>query len=557
MAAGGWNSLLQGLQFGARIGNQWVENERQAKRDAMAAEKFGWERDDRQRAVDDRARQDKAFNDYDELLKSQQAVATNTSGFSDGSARMLYGQGGQQAVDDAASYANVENRRMGLPVQYATSQREMPPAPAPEGGAPAQAPSPAQAPKPTVALRPMTEVDRLGGLLNIATAARDLSAMNTLGAARTKAQEDQQFGSWLKEYTGAPDQIGGTAQYLNTTSKRITMGAPGKNGMVPISFVQPDGQAEFLNLSRQDQAQLYAAGKLMDTNPTRALEVMGKVNKGLADAVAMENGLVDKVAQHQNTAAYQSGGLDVQRMNAETNRDYKNIMAGAAQQRANASGGKGAGAMWDQAVEIAGKGYYGGNAEKAYEGLKRGQVRGGVQEQADKLEMELRKSGLPEADVQKQLGGFLAGRGMPSVPALQALRSGRGADGKPLTEKDFADWNATYPAMPVEDVLGGSPTPTPEQMEIIRRDMESNNIPAATFSWGRGGVTTNGKVPGSAATGKSTGLPPRMAGGGDNGPYAPTLDGLNRAARAAALRAQVSTTGGAQQRTQGVNLYGR
>lgn len=56
-------------------------------------------------------------------------VESNTSGFSNPSAKMLYGQGGQQAVDDAASYANVENRRMGLPASYSTSSIAPPASP--------------------------------------------------------------------------------------------------------------------------------------------------------------------------------------------------------------------------------------------------------------------------------------------------------------------------------------------------------------------------------------------------------------------------------------------
>lgn len=128
---------------------------------------------------------------------------------------------------------------------------------------------------------------------------------------RSKSQKwEEAYAGALKEYTGAPEQIGPTAKYLNSNSRSITMGAPGKNGIVPLSIAKPDGEAMFINLSKPEQAQLYAAGKLMSTDPQRALSIMAGVNKDLASVVAAENNLTMNVGKANNAATVQSAGID-------------------------------------------------------------------------------------------------------------------------------------------------------------------------------------------------------------------------------------------------------
>ncbi|HQT19128.1 MAG TPA: hypothetical protein PLE48_13400 [Thiobacillus sp.] len=272
---------------------------------------------------------------------------------------------------------------------------------------------------------------------------------------------DEIFKSSIKEYTGAPEQIESTARYLNQNSARISMGSPDANGFVRISVVAADGTAEFVKLTRQDQAQLYAAGRLLETNPAKALEIMGGVNKNLATAIAQENGLVDQFATNANDVAYKGGQLGVAQQNANTMEAYRRQIGPEAGARAagGAGGAKGADALWNLAEQVAKKGHYSGNPERAYEGLKRGQVRGGVQEQATKLELKLRENMVPESDIQKQLSGFLLSNGLPPAAAITSLRSGKGPDGKPLTANDYAQWDQTFPAMPVEDILGSVPQP--------------------------------------------------------------------------------------------------
>lgn len=495
------NAFATGFAAGQRGFQQVLENNRQRELDERAAKEFSRKEQEWSRADAERSNVDRAMSDYQALTASGQAVGQNTSGFSDASARMLYGQGGQQAVDEAASYANVEAARMGLPLSNRTSL-------------PAD---PAAAPAPTVTLRQASPLDRIRGLEGIALAKKDMGAIERLGTQRQALEEDSFIADAMKSYRGTEDQIGGTAAYINANSKRVTMGAPGKNGFVPLSIVGTDGRAEFLNLSKQDQAKLYAAGQLLERNPTRALEIMGSVNKELAAAIAQENGLVGKVATNANDVAYKGGQLGVAQQNADTNEAYRRQMAVAAATRAAGAGGaKGVDAVWAKAEEVAKAGHYGGNVERAYSALKRGQDRGGVQEEATKLEIKLREAGQPEAAIQQQLGAFLVARGLPPASEVARLRSGVGPDGKPLTAEDYASWDRRFPGMPAEDVLGNSPVPSRDQLDIIRRDAEANGIKNPTFAWDAGGRTTKGIVQTSSQS--ASGLPARMTKSAGNQP---------------------------------------
>lgn len=120
---------------------------------------------------------------------------------------------------------------------------------------------------------------------------------------------EDQHASHIKDYTGSAEQMEATMLYLNRTSKAVTMGAPDKNGLVRISVVKPDGTAEFMKLSKQDQARLYAGGKMMPVDPVKAIELMASVNKELAAAVAAENGLVGTVTSNNNDVASKSATI--------------------------------------------------------------------------------------------------------------------------------------------------------------------------------------------------------------------------------------------------------
>jgi hypothetical protein len=235
---------------------------------------------------------------------------------------------------------------------------------------------------------------------------------------------------------------------------------------------------------------------------------LSSVNKEMADHIKTWNDAISKSATSENDALYKGGQLAVAQQNADTNEAYRRQIATAAAARASgAGGGKGVDAIWAKAEEVAKAGHYGGNVERAYSALKRGQDRGGVQEEATKLEIELRKSGQPDDVVKKQVGAFLQGRGVAPPEMVAALRSGvNPKTGKAFTESDYRQWDAAFPSMPAEDVLGSSPVPSREQMEIMRRDAEANGIKNPEFAWEAGGRTTKGSVPG----GGKAGLPERM-----------------------------------------------
>lgn len=122
-------------------------------------------------------------------------------------------------------------------------------------------------------------------------------------AKRAQAWE-KGFGEHLAAYTGSPEQIAETVKYLNKHSNSLTLGTPDeKTGLAKVSVVTPDGNSVFLQLSRADQARLYAAGKMLGTHPVQALKEMSAVNKDVAEAVARDNQLTELWTRINNDVA--------------------------------------------------------------------------------------------------------------------------------------------------------------------------------------------------------------------------------------------------------------
>lgn len=192
------------------------------------------------------------------------------------------------------------------------------------------------------ALPPQSRAGQLRALEGLAIARRDASGLERLGAVRQAADEDEFIAQALKGYTGDEDQIGATTQHLNSSSKSIAMSDPDKHGVVRVSVVTPDRRAQFLDLSRQDQARLYAAAQLMERNPAKAYEMMSGVNKSLADAIAAENGLTSKVAHTNNDAAFRA--RDDSRADQQLAESRRHNRASEAIAATRASGGSGLGA---------------------------------------------------------------------------------------------------------------------------------------------------------------------------------------------------------------------
>lgn len=150
-------------------------------------------------------------------------------------------------------------------------------------------------------------------MLDLALFDGNTQAAQTLQAEGRKMADDDLVAAKVKEYKGTDEQIGATAMWLNETSKRITMGDPDKNGLVRVSVVGPDRRAEFLKLSRADQARLYAAGHLLERNPELALQMMAGINKTLAEAVASENNLTSLLAGNTNDVASKGHSMTLAR----------------------------------------------------------------------------------------------------------------------------------------------------------------------------------------------------------------------------------------------------
>lgn len=124
-----------------------------------------------------------------------------------------------------------------------------------------------------------------------------------VGALEKADAWERGFGQALASYQGTPEQLETAIPFVNG-SKSITLGDPNpETGLARMSVVKPDGRAVFLELTRHEQAQIFAAAQMMGQDPTRALGVLARVNKDLADAVARDNQLTGLVAGNTNDVA--------------------------------------------------------------------------------------------------------------------------------------------------------------------------------------------------------------------------------------------------------------
>jgi len=295
----------KGFSFGLGAWQQAMDNKRQDEKDERAKKEFSWREKDRARVDDERGREDAAWGALGPtagVTPPAPAVAT-----------AVQTPPQTSAPAESASHA-VEQSTSRVPL--AASGTALPEAP------PATASAPVRQGVTAAFATPLASRGaQLRALEGVAIARRDAGSLERIGAARQSAEEDEFIAQAIKGYTGAEDQIGTTALHINGTSKSITMGAPDKNGVVQLAVVTPDRRAQFMSLSRDQQARLYAAGQLMERNPTRALREISEVNKPLAEALAVESGLVTKAAGSNNQAAFNARDDDrADRQQAEVSR---------------------------------------------------------------------------------------------------------------------------------------------------------------------------------------------------------------------------------------------
>jgi hypothetical protein len=430
--------------MGGRMWDSAEAAKRQKVFDEQNAIRFAREGEAYDHAKHQRETEEAAFRSYGDIESTGQTVGLNTSGFSDGSARMLASQGGQGAVDSAASYANVENARVGLAPSYQTSGESAP----------------------TVQMRDATDRDRLNGRRRIAIARRDVAALGAIEAEDKNLAWDEGFSRHYREYKGTEDQIGATAAHINNNSSRITMqSSPDAKGVVRASVVKADGQAEFLKLSRQDQAKLYAAGKLMELNPTRALTMMAEVNKELAAAVAADSGIQFKAAEHNERGRHNQAVEKAAQTTANASASYYGARsADIANDRKDTLEARKLVDAYDLLTPEEQGGAKGQGLIRKYNMLTPGKqvslagtggAKAGAKYEADNVWQDAEKTlignGTDPAAIEMQRNAFYARRGFAPKAAVAALLSGRDpASGTKLTEQDVDQFNATFPHTPVD-----------------------------------------------------------------------------------------------------------
>lgn len=276
-----------GFNMGRQIGQQRIENERQAKLDARQAELD-------KRADEKYNREQGAWTDTPDVERrtpTRGMPPIDPERFQAGTGLIPKQQGFTPPDDGLGTVDTTLPRFSGLMVGLA--------------GGPTAAPAlKVDAGLPEAPPKWKAAIDERYNIA--ADAARRAKAFQNpaaydaaMGQIRT-IKEDEVLAGRRSEFHGGDDQIGDAASHLNLNSQRLSLGGADKDGRRMLSVVKPDGKAEFLKLSRQDQQTLYAASGLLDTNPERAIQMMASVNKDMAAAVAADNGLTNMVTKTNN-----------------------------------------------------------------------------------------------------------------------------------------------------------------------------------------------------------------------------------------------------------------
>lgn len=314
-----------GFNFGMRGYQDALNNKRQAVQDERAAEEFARKKADWDKADKLQRQEEAAFSEVETLQRTGQVVDKNASGFSNPSAQMLHGQGGQAAVDEAASYANVENRRFGLPAVNTTS-------------VPADA---AAAPVPTVTMRQATELDRIGAMERLAIARRDLTSMERLAGQRKTAQLDVDRKAEVARLGKLSDDefLGEIKKHINpNVDVPAMLGYDPKSKQFTLVSDVPGVPTQTLSRAELLQGALgawemgngdYAAGlqMLLNNGKTQRELFTGNFDRSV------------KVAGMNQKADNDAGTLAVAQQNADTKSELSSIRAAIAGARYGATSG--------------------------------------------------------------------------------------------------------------------------------------------------------------------------------------------------------------------------
>lgn len=459
-----------------------MDRERQARMDAMAEERLGYERDDR-------ARLQKARDETRDIaMREREAM----QGAEAAPAGPMFGNSAVQAQPPMAEQPAVAaNPTVNNAV---TSEAANPVTNNLAGGLKAGMNQMA------------SQQRRLMAFYDMAMANNDRQGMQQASAAMQSLNTASQRANIFNSVLSNPDSMAQIAANL-TDNPNIALKAnvDPKTGITTL--VRDDGQK--IKMSPAQMAMTAVHMWDMQNGDPNAMDKIAGINKELGQALKDANSMQATMAKSANDAV--KLGADVDQTRAHT--AYYNAAAARQQAVADNGGSTSKGSSADRLWELSGRddvlATYGGDRQRAYASLKRGDRIKGVEEQANAIRQKLLEKGdVSAADAEAKVGAFLHANGVAPQAAIQALRSGKRPDGKPLTAQDVNDWNRTYPNMPAEDVLGGSPAPTPEQVELMRADAAKNGIANPQFNWQRGGLNLSGAL--NPQQGGDT-LPARMA----------------------------------------------
>lgn len=314
------SGFAKGFGMGQQAYQNAVDSKRQDVLDARAATEFQQRQDALARGLKVQREQDDAFGAYRDLTQNG-TVKNNTTGMTDASVAMLNKQGGQQAVDDTASYGNAEAARMGLrgpdmAMPYRTSLPQPTPAPAPQEGQQYAAP-PLPAAQPTYAAQAADPRALLEARRRIAVSKQDMAGMSAIEGEDKKLRYSEGYAQHKKAFDGMDDaarqKITEQLSY-DTGVKAYATWTPGSGKNGGYATILPQSGGDPIRLSRKEAGELYALQNLMEIDPDRARMEMSKVS--------------DKVEAAAKTL------LDVQVSAAKVNNDAASSMGREAHQAA-------------------------------------------------------------------------------------------------------------------------------------------------------------------------------------------------------------------------------
>lgn len=273
------------------------------------------------------------------------------------------------------------------------------------------------------------------------------------------------------------------ASKLNTNTSNIPALFVGKTDK-GYEFVTTDPETgkptgDRFKMNEAQLRQLATASVLgMKGYGAESLQMLAGVNKDMADYIDKWNRTAAAAVTSGNDARakgadekYKEDKLKIDQQEANDRGEYYRGMVSAANtraERAGAGAGGGAGGkiqalLMEQAKQAAAQGLWGGKVESAYEALKRGYLRNEGRSEWGQIEFSLRKAGKSPEEIRAQKFDHWASRGMAPPEAIKALQSGVNDEGKPLTQKDFLEWEQKFPNTPLEDVFGGRMPTLPEK----------------------------------------------------------------------------------------------